>query len=457
MADAASPARIHDRIDTSQWQRLGSLFDSAIDMESAQQAELLRTIEREDIELAHALASLLAADARHQAATAEHRVRVLQSSLDAIEALGVAIGDRVGPYILREVLGHGGMGVVFRAERVDGRGPEEVALKIVRRMLLDESGRERFEREREIVAGFHHPYIARMLDVGQTADGSPYLAMELIRGLPLTESCNARKLDTRRRIEIFLRVCEAVQHAHANNVLHRDLKPGNVLVGADGNPKLIDFGIAKPLTIAANDEQTTTTHRFFSPSNVAPEQLRGARVGVSCDVYQLGTLLHELLCGAVVFDGKGLTPGQLEERIVEVAPEMPSARAARSSVATAHAHGAATPVALARKLRGDLDAIVALALRKSPEERYCSAAHLADDLRRYLDRRPVEALRGQRWYRAHKFLRRNALAVGTATAVFVLVGGLVIAIWLQAMEIARDRDLSHASRTHEAQQSSATR
>ena len=442
-----------DRIDTSQWQRLGALFDQAISLGAAEQAELLQATQCDDAELARALASLLAVDARHLAHTSEHRERVLQDSIAAIEAPGVNVGDRVGPYVLREELGRGGMGVVFRAERVDGQVRQEVALKIVRRAALDASGRERFLREREIVAGFQHPSIARMLDVGQTPDGSPYLAMELIRGLSITGWCDARKLDTRHRVEVFVRVCEAVQHAHANLVLHRDLKPSNVLVGEDGNPKLIDFGIAKPLGMMADDEhqQTATAHGFFSPSNVAPEQLRGERVGVACDVYQLGTLLHELLCGTTVFDAGGLTAGQFEEKILEVAPEAPSARAARASEATAQAHSALTPAAFARELRGDLDAIVARALRKLPQERYGSVEQLADDLHRYLDGEPVAAVRGQRWYRARKFVRRHALAVGLSMAAVALVAAFVTTLWVQSQRLARERDLAQQRANEVAQ------
>jgi tetratricopeptide (TPR) repeat protein len=303
------------------------------------------------------------------------------------------------------------------------------------------------------VAAFKHPSIARMLDAGETADGSPYLAMELIRGLPITGYCDARKLDARGRVEVFLRVCEAVQHAHANLVLHRDLKPSNVLVDEHGNPKLIDFGIAKPFTLVSDDEyqQTATAHRFFSPNNAAPEQLRGQRIGVACDVYQLGTLLYELLCGKTVFDTTGLTPGQLEQRILGVAPEALSARAGRVSDAIAQAHGVTTPAALARALRGDLDAIVALALRKPPQERYGSVEQLADDLRRCLDGRPVVALRGRRWYRARKFLRRHALAVGVSTAAVVLVVVFVTALWLQSQRIASERNLAQ-QRSNEVEQ-----
>ncbi len=437
-------------MDTGQWQRLNALFDNAIGLDAADQAELLQTTACGDADLAQALAALLAADASHHAHTFEHRARVLKDSLAAIDAPGVAIGDRVGPYVLREKLGHGGMGVVFRAERADGQVRQEVALKIVRRALLGANGRERFLREREIVAAFAHPSIARMLDVGETADGSPYLAMELIRGLPITDACDARRLGARERIAVFVRVCEAVQHAHANLVLHRDLKPNNVLVGDDGNPKLIDFGIAKPLTLLADDEhqQTATAHRFFSPSNVAPEQLRGERVGVACDVYQLGTLLHELLCGSTIFDASGLTAGQLELRILGASPEAPSARAARASDAVAHAHGAATPAAIARELRGDLDAIVAHALRKVPSERYGSVEQLADDLQRYLDGRPVAALRGRRWYRVRKYLRRHVLAVGAAAAAVLLVAAFVTTLWIQAQRIARERDLARHERDH---------
>ena len=452
---AAAPSRdgVNDLLDTSQWQRLGDLFDRAVELDAASQSELLRSVERDDAELARALRSMLESDSQHHARTSEQRKRVLRGSLDAMEAPAVGVGDRVGPYVLRESLGHGGMGVVYRAERADGEVRQEVAVKIVKRTLLDASGRGRFLRERAIVAGFQHPYIARMLDVGQTADGSPYLAMELIRGPTITEYCNSNRIGPRGRIEVFLRVCEAVQHAHANLVLHRDLKPSNVLVGEDGMPKLIDFGIAKPLAVRADDEQeqTVTAHRFFSLSNVAPEQLRGEREGVACDVYQLGTLLYELLSGASVFDGAGITSGQLEQRILEEVPEAPSARASRSSEENAQLHGAATPAALARELRGDLDAIVAHTLSKLPMERYSSVEQLADELRRYLAGQPVFALRGWRWYRTRKFMRRHALALGVSGAAVALVTLFVAALWLQSQRIARERNLAQ-QRANEVEQ-----
>jgi len=440
------------RIDTGQWQRLESLFEQAIGMDAAGQAALLQAAEGEDPQLARRLASLLAADARHHANTSVQSGHFLQHSLAAIDAHGAVSGDRVGPYVLREELGRGGMGVVFRAERADGQVQQQVALKIVKRALLDASGRERFLREREIVASFQHPSIARMLDVGQTADGSPYLAMELIRGQPITSYCDANRLSARERVAMFLRVCEAVQHAHANLVLHRDLKPSNVLVADDGLPKLIDFGIAKPLGIVAGDEEpTATAQRFFSPSNVAPEQLRGERVGVACDVYQLGTLLHELLCGTPVFPTSGITAGMFERQVREVPPETPSARAAKAGEAVVQARHVASAAALARELRGDLDAIVARALRKAPRERYGSVDQLADDLRRYLEGRTVSALRGRRWYRARKFVRRNALAVALSMAAVGTVALFVTALWVQAQRIARERDLAE-QRAREVQQ-----
>ncbi|HTA65872.1 MAG TPA: serine/threonine-protein kinase [Xanthomonadaceae bacterium] len=437
-----------DRLDTLRWQRLETLFDRAVGLDPAEQAELIRTTAQDDAGLAKALSSLLAADARHHARATERSDGVLQRSLAAIQAPCAAAGDRVGPYILREELGQGGMGVVFRAERADGQVQQQVALKIVRSGLLDASGRERFLREREIVSAFQHPYIAHMLDVGETVDGLPFLAMELIRGVPITTYCDAHRLDTRARIGLFLRVCEAVQHAHANLVLHRDLKPSNVLVGADGCPKLIDFGIAKPLSGVGDEEhrQTATGHRFFSPSNAAPEQLRGERVGVACDVYQLGTLLYELLCGATVFYVAGLTPGQLERRILEVVPDAPSARVAQSNEEAAQEHGAPTASAWARELHGDLDAIVFHALRKPPPERYGSVEQLADDLCRYLNGEPVVAVRGQRLYRARKFLRRHALAVGLSMAALALVAAFVTALTMQSQRIAHERDLAVAER-----------
>jgi len=419
-----------ERTDNSEWLRLGDLFDHAIGLGPEEQTELVRKVAIDDADLAQALQSLLAADARHNENTAEHRALVLKNSLQALEVTTTIPGDRVGPYLLCEELGRGGMGVVFRAERHDGQVRQEVALKIVKRSVLEAGGLARFLRERQIVAGFQHPYIARMLDVGETADGSPWLAMELVRGATITAWCDARRLDSRGRVALFVRVCEAVQHAHANLVLHRDLKPGNVLVGEDGLPRLIDFGIAKPLPVAADGgpTRTATAHRFYSPGNVAPEQLLGEPVGVACDIYQLGTLLHELLCGAPVFDSAGLTPAQFERRILESEPRAPSTHAARAGEALVRRHGATSAAVLAGSLRGSLDAIVARALRKSPRERYPSAEAMADDLRSHLEGRPVRAARGLFGHRLRDQLRRRATPIAACAMALALSAAFAAAM-----------------------------
>jgi eukaryotic-like serine/threonine-protein kinase len=281
----------------------------------------------------------------------------------------------------------------------------------------------RFAQERDIVAQLSHPGIARLFDAGSTRDGYPYYAMELVDGKPITAWCEERKLSIAARLELFLKVCDAVRFAHANLVLHRDIKPANVLVDAEGAPKLIDFGIAKQIT--ASDD-TATGLQLFSPSNAAPEQLRGERCGVACDVYQLGTLLYEMLSGRSVIGAADSSPSAIEAAILRRVPARPSEVVADRFVA--------------KQLRGDLDAIVLRALRKEPEQRYASVEQFADDLRRHLHDEPIAARGGDRLYRARKFVARNAVAVSAGGTVVLLVLAFLATMFVQAQRLQRERD-----------------
>ena len=323
---------------------------------------------------------------------------------------------RVGPYEIDRLLGRGGMGAVYLAHRVDGQFEQTVAIKLIDLPLATEIFRERFRQERQILAELQHPYIARLLDGGVTAASDPYLVMEYVDGAPIQRFCEEKSLTGSQRIALFLRVCEAVQFAHQNFVVHRDLKPDNILVTEDGTPRLLDFGTAKLLSPAIGrpgDELTREGYLSFTPQYASPEQVLGSPITTASDTYSLGVLLYVLLTGSQPYELKELTTGEMLRVICEEAPRRP-----------AHAAGSD------KKLDQDLQAILLKALRKEPKERYLTAEQLASDLRAYLDGRPVAARRGTLRYRAAKFIRRNRLALaGTALLAATLLAGIAGIIW----------------------------
>jgi WD40 repeat protein/serine/threonine protein kinase len=335
---------------------------------------------------------------------------------------------RIGPYRLIRVLGSGGMGTVWLAERADGQYVQRVALKVVKRGMDSADVVRRFRVERQVLAGLEHPGIARLLDGGTTAEGLPYLVMELVEGRPLPVHCEERGLDLAARLRLFAKVCETVHFAHERNVVHRDLKPSNVLVDAGGQPRLLDFGIAKVLEEPSDVlalEHTRTGERFLSPRHASPEQLRGEPVGPASDVYALGVMLYELVVGKHPHDGHTTSWREYEQAVIERAPEAPS-RAAPGE---------------ARSLAGDVDTIVLTALRKEPERRYASAHALARDIELHLEGRPIHA-RPDTWsYRSAKFVRRHrGLVAGTLAFVALLVTALAITATLYASSRASARE-----------------
>ena len=322
--------------------------------------------------------------------------------------------QEIGPYRLIQMLGEGGMAVVFLAERDTVEFQQRVAVKLMRLGLYTRDEQTLFQREQRIHARLEHPYIARMLDSGITAVGIPYFAMEYVDGKPITRWCDTERLDIEGRLRAFLLVCDAVQYAHQNLIVHRDLKPSNILVTRDGTPKLLDFGIAKLLRSANDQDQTQTAIKHLTPSYAAPEQFSGGAITTATDVYALGVLLHELLTGVrplIAADG---------------APLAASARIAGLSAADAAVVAAAratTPAALVRALRGDLDSLVSKALRAEPERRYLGALALAEDVRRHLIGEPIAARPDSVRYRVGKFLRRHRLGFAAVSLVMVTLIG----------------------------------
>jgi serine/threonine protein kinase len=432
MSDAAVTGAPPDVETSNRWERLAAIFESAQVLPDAERAAYVRDRCADPRDRAE-LETLLAFGSR--APGPVERVMGALGSTAQDWCVG-ASRTRVGPYeILREI-GGGGMGVVYLARRADGLYQRLVALKLARLPVLDVSLRARFLAEREILAGLAHPHIAPLFDGGVTEDGLPYFTMEYVDGLPIDAYCDAHALDLRDRVRLFLSICGAVAAAHRALVVHRDLKPSNVLVTADGAVKLLDFGIAKLLASDAGPAgETVTEARLMTPAYASPEQVRGARVSTATDVYALGLLLYELLSGRPAHRFVRRDAAHLEQIVVETDPmPMTEALASRpdeaSPIAEAIARTRQTPLArLRRQLHGDLARITAKALRKDPDQRYASAAHLADDLQRYLDGRPVVARDSSVAYRVARFVRRHRFAVvATALGLFALTGYLGLAI-----------------------------
>ena len=337
----------------------------------------------------------------------------------------------LGAWRLLRPIGEGGMGVVWLAERADRTFERQVAVKIIRPGFDNDALRARFLLERQTLGALEHPHIARLLDSGDTDDGRPYFVMEYVDGVAIDEWCRASALGLAERLALFLQVCDAVQYAHGRLVVHRDIKPGNIMVDREGQARLLDFGIAKLLP---RDEElaaaglTSASERLLTPQYAAPEQLLGEPVGITTDVYALGVLLYSLMADALPYSLAGTTPAQMQRLVCEEMPPRPSSRSRDAR--------------RARALRGDLDLITLMALRKEPGRRYQTVEQFAADLRRWRDGLPVLAQPDTARYRLRKFAGRNRLALGAAALVFLsLVAGIAASLW-QAREAERARDLA---------------
>ncbi|MCC7387446.1 MAG: serine/threonine protein kinase [Phycisphaerales bacterium] len=356
-------------------------------------------------------------------------------------------GARVGPYRIQSLIGAGGMGSVYSAARADGQFDQLVAIKVVKKGLDTAEVVERFRRERQLLAGLNHPNIATLLDGGVTDDGRPYLVMEHVTGEPIDRYSEQHHLPIDARLRLFCKVCGAVHFAHQNLVVHRDLKPGNILVTAEGEPKLLDFGIAKLLhpEAAERPEQTIAERRVLTPGFASPEQVMGHPVSTASDVYSLGVVLYHILTGMSPYQFRSHTHEEVRRLVCETAPINPTI-AAR--------HSDALPPDTARRLRGDLENIVLMAMRKEPQRRYASVDQLAADIQRHLTGHPVIARPDTFGYRASKFLRRNAPAVTAAALVLlaILAGAGGVAWQAHLARVQKDRAVlakTQAERTKE--------
>ncbi|MDQ6827949.1 MAG: serine/threonine-protein kinase [Gemmatimonadota bacterium] len=402
--------------------RLRELFDAVMDQPAAERSEYLARATKDDSMMRLEIEALIIASE-----TTDSRLSSpLGSDLDGGESPAGLVGQRLGAYDVVKLIGMGGMGAVYEAVRADDQYRKRVAIKIVQRGLDSELTLARFRRERQILASLEHPNIATLLDGGVTPDGRPFLVMEFVEGDPITIWCDARKSSLRDRLALFRQVCGAVQHAHKNLVVHRDLKPGNIFVTPDGTVKLLDFGIAKLLGDDASDDAMPLTRggaRPFTPEYASPEQIRGLTLTTASDVYSLGVVLFELLAGR----RPHVFPSRAVMDIEQIVLSQPVPRP--SMVVTDDAavrRGERSADRLRRKLRGELDQIVLMSLRHEPERRYASVDALDNDLRRHLTGLPIAAQRDWAGYRLRKFVKRNAAAVTASLLVLVaLVGGVI--------------------------------
>ena len=438
-----------NRTPVADWQQLSALYELADTLDPTSLQDWLAQLRQEAHPLLTQLEQMLDARSRiqrngflgvlpHLPAPAEPR------------AIDWQAGSRIGPYRLLRKIGSGGMAEVWLAQRDDGAFQRQVAIKLLFRHAGSserDSFAQRFDRERDILASLNHPHIAGLHDAGVTPGGQPWLALEYVEGQTLTIWCDARCLGIEARVRLFRQVLLAVQHAHANLVIHRDLKPGNILVTAQGDVRLLDFGIAKLMEpeggALVETELTRIAGRPMTPQYASPEQLMGQPLTTACDVYSLGVVLYELLCGQRPYELKVESTAQLEQAILDVEPRAPSRRALIES--TAMARGTTTPV-LRKVLTSDLDAIVLRALAKQPARRYGSVEALGADLDRWLGGAPVEAQAPSTVYRVGKFVRRHTLSVSLGVGAVVALAGVAAIAVVMGLQAREDSARAVASR-----------
>jgi eukaryotic-like serine/threonine-protein kinase len=406
------------------------MFEQALELPAAERATFLEKNCHDDEELRREVESLIESHAKAGRFIDQPS---LFFSADAIEEDGETLpaGQLIGRYRIVRELGRGGMGAVYLAERADEEYEKRVAIKVIKRGMDTDTVVRHFRNERQILASFDHPNIARLFDAGTTENGLPYFVMEYVEGLPVDQYCSEHNLSIVDRLKLFCEVCAAVSYAHRHTVIHRDLKTSNILVTAEGVPKLLDFGIAKILQPGLEAEAliTITGLRPMTPEYASPEQVRGEPVTTASDVYSLGVVLYELLTGHAPYNFMNRSPAEVARAITDTEPPKPSTTVAKRD-GNSKFGPSRTGLRDSKLLKGDLDNIVLMALRKEPERRYQSVEQFADDIRRHLRARPVLARRDTIGYRTRKFIERNRVATAAALLILVsLVGGLVATIW----------------------------
>lgn len=394
------------------WERIQSLFLEALDLPPEERSAFLDTACGGDSELRREVESLIAHDSADEHLIADALKNTEESLFESEDVTGA----RLGPWRVLQEIGRGGMGAVYLAARDDDEFQKRVAIKVVKGGMDTAEVLDRFRRERQILAHLDYPYIARLIDGGSTSHGRPFLVMEYVEGRTIDAYCREEELDVEARCRLFLKVCAAVSYAHRNLVIHRDLKPGNILVAADGSPKLLDFGVAKLLDpeLDSGPTHTISGGRLLTPEYASPEQVRGQLVGTASDVYALGAILFELLTGVKAQHVDSHSPAELEKAICDREVQPPSSCIGASDAS------------LSRRLSGDLDNIVLMAMRKEPALRYSSVDLLAQDISRHLEGRPVTARAPSAGYRFGKFARRNRIWLAAASLATV---SLVVGTW----------------------------
>lgn len=404
------------------------IFSEALECEPSEQAAFLAKACHRDTKLQHEIESLLDSYSQNEnfLQAPAFDLSVIDITKKVIEEDSLAIGKNIGSYRIERQIGCGGMGAVYLATRADGQFNKQVAIKLLRGVNETEEIVRRFHNERQILADLEHPFIARLIDGGTTENGTPYFVMEYVEGVPVDRYCDEQNLSLEERLELFRKICSAVEFAHQSSVIHRDIKPSNILVAENGEPKLLDFGIAKVLnsnqSVNTNDT-TATAFRVMTPNYASPEQIRGEKIGRATDIYSLGVLLYKLLTGNRPYQLDGKSPYEIAQVICEAEPVPPSfLKIGQRSITTEKAKIQSSNRKL---LKGDLDKIVLKSLRKEPERRYASAKEFSEDIACLLKGLPVSARQDTIFYRSVRFFRRHQTAVLSslgAAFVFLLVG-----------------------------------
>jgi non-specific serine/threonine protein kinase/serine/threonine-protein kinase len=433
---------------TENWKKVKELLNEVLPLTQSERQKFFGNSQIND-EMRREVESLLAFEEESEDLMQLSMVEYLKDFI-ASDELGehALVGQEIGVYKIVRELGYGGMGAVYQAERTDGKFDQTVALKLLKREMNTAALRRRFGQEREILASLEHPNIARLLDAGTTDDKTPYLAMEYVEGLPIDEYCRKQASDLNQRLDLFRKVCQAVDFAHRNLIVHRDLKPSNILITKDGTPKLLDFGISKILSAELEQLNTATITKLgvMTPSYASPEQLQNKSVTTATDIYSLGVILYELLSGHRPFETKEADLKEIYQAVIELEPPLPSVgiadlglRFADSEIETIRltentkGQNKQTNPQTAipnPQLKGDLDNIILKALRKEPERRYSSAENFAEDIRRHQVGLPVTARPNTFAYRAEKFVSRNKVSVIAAILILLaIVGGIITTLW----------------------------
>ncbi len=447
-------------LNAASFARAESLFAAASEVDPADRRDFLQR-QCEDPALREYVMSLFADPSEVEAGIEATIVNAMSAALTGADSNGDALsGETIGAYRVARLLGSGGMGMVYLAERADGQFDQQVAIKVGRHKLVSPQIEQRLKSERQILADLDHPNIARLFDGGTMADGVPYIVMEYVDGLPIDVYCDLHRLDIDARLGLFQAICEAVHYAHQNLVIHRDIKAANILVTDDGTPKLLDFGIAK-LTDTQGTATDGLTHEgavIMTPANASPEQLLSQPVTTATDTYALGLLLYRLLAGIPPYSMEEVSPAQYASLVCDEEPLRPSQKL-KQEIASATRSGAtidratveriafdrtSTVDRLVRRLRGDLDTIVLNALRKEPERRYGSAFALGTDVRLHLKSMPIAARSESLLYRAGRFMRRHYVAVSMSMLGVAALIAFSIVVTIQNQRIANERDTAQA-------------